>query len=149
MSAVLPPWTRAAKPHPACEVRAAAPSASLLGVVADALRAQRYRVEPAGPAAFTAVRGWDLNLELAVGVVPSAGPLQHTVIDVDGLAPDAAGRGGVRLRCRDGYQQLGAAARVASQVGRAVTDLIDRGVPDVTVSDWFSDPAWERPVSDA
>lgn len=151
MTAALAPWTRAARPHPACEVRAGRTSAEILGHLVGALRAQRYRIDPVDETTFVATRGsrgWNGYLESGV-VVPSIGPLQYTVLDVTGLDPDAAGRGGVRLRCRDGYQQLGAAGRVASQLGRAVTDLVTRGVPDVTVTPWFSDPAWERPVSDA
>jgi hypothetical protein len=125
-------------------VRAGLTSAEMLGHLAESLHAQRYRIEPVDPTAFVATRGrrgWN------GAVVPSIGPFQYTVLDVTGLAPDAAGRGGVRLRCPDGYQQIGAARRIAGQIGRAVTNLTDRGVPGVTVSDWFSDPAWERPVS--
>lgn len=123
----------------------------MLGHFAESLHAQRYRIEPVDEMSFIARRkaplwtwfgGIDAEL-LALG------PLQSAVLDVNGLAPDAASRGGARLRCPDGYQQIGAARRVASQIGRAVTDLVRRGVPDVIVSGWFSDPAWERPVSDA
>jgi hypothetical protein len=147
----LAPWTRAAKPHPACEVRAGLTSAEVLAHLAGALQAQRYRIEPVDGTSFVARRGHrGLNRFLDTEILdPTFGLLQYTVLDVDGLAPDSAGRGGARLRCPDGYQQIGAAGRVATQIGRAVADLVHRGVPAVTVSPWFSDPAWERPVSDA
>jgi hypothetical protein len=130
-------------------VRAGLTSAEMLGHLAESLHAQRYRIEPVDPTAFVATRGRrGLNRFLDTEILdPTFGLLQYTVLDVDGLAPDSAGRGGARLRCPDGYQQIGAARRIAGQIGRAVTNLTDRGVPGVTVSDWFSDPAWERPVS--
>ncbi len=147
MSAVVEPWTRAAHPHPACEVRAGVASATLAACVADVLGGSGYRLTPHGAAAFTAVRGrkgWNRYLEAAIGLVPAVGPLQYTELEVTELAPEG-GLGGIRLTCRDGYQQLGAAGRVAEQVATIAAELARRDIVPVTVSRWHPDPFRERP----
>ncbi|HEY0119732.1 MAG TPA: hypothetical protein VGC04_13230 [Cellulomonas sp.] len=147
MSTVVEPWTRAAHPHPACEVRARVRPATLAACVADVLGRGGYRLVPHGEAAFTAVRGrkgWNRYLEAAIGLVPAVGPLQYTALEVTELAPEG-GRGGIRLTCRDGYQQLGAARRVAEQVTTIAAELAQRNIAPVTVSRWHPDPFGERP----
>jgi hypothetical protein len=139
--------------HPACDLHVPVAPDTLWPTISAALRRERFRLGPDEGGRVRAERGhkwlaelWDVNWA-PVFLWALLAPLPYSRLTI-ALSADATGST-IRSTCEDGYQYRGTRRRVARTLTRLAGALqCETGVP-VTVSAWFSDPAWERPVSDA